>query len=638
MIRRWLRRMPSFSSKVIWLLSYSGGLAVLLVSIGVLAFAYHDLRSELTSSVESYASMVAVNSGAPLVFDDARSAEEALASFRTSPHVAAATVFDGRGERFAAYQRRERPGPEMPLSQRLGTEDLGEWQVRTLAIDDAGERRGFLQVVYDLRQLERRVGAMLVSVLLIALGAMALIYVASRAISTVLVRPVAELARTAREISETRRFDLRVESSSADEIGQFTIAFNQMLDELQKRHSELVEARGEAERASRLKDEFLATLSHELRTPMAPILGWSQILQRATNDPARVRQGAEIIERNARIQTRIIDDLLDMSRIISGKLVLDPEALDLAQVVRAAIATVQPAADARGVRMQARIADGLPALRGDPNRLQQVFWNLLSNAIKFTPRGGRVEVLATRIEDRVRVEVRDDGEGMAPAFVPHVFERFRQADSSTTRSHGGLGLGLAIVKQLVEQHGGAVAAASEGPGRGSCFSVELPVPDPQAAPAAVTSRAAGGTSPGDDGAVPRDAPRPRLDGTRILVVDDEADARDLMQDLLSEAGAEVVTAASAREALVKLQTQAFELLLSDIGMPGTDGYQLIGAVRALGAAAGGAIPAIALTAFARAEDRRRALDAGFQRHLAKPVDADVLVEAVAACVDRAAVR
>jgi signal transduction histidine kinase/CheY-like chemotaxis protein len=636
MIRRWLRRMPSFSTKVIWLLSYSGGLAVLLVSIGVLAFAYHDLRSELTASVESHATMVAMNSGAPLAFDDARSAQEALASFYTSPHVAAATVFDSRGERFASYQRRERPAPDLPLSQSFGTEVTGEWQVRTLAIDDAGERRGFLQVVYDLGQLQRRVGAMLVSVLLIALGAMALIYVASRAISTVLVRPVAELARTAREISETRRFDLRVENSSADEIGQFTVTFNQMLDELQKRHAELVEARGEAERASRLKDEFLATLSHELRTPMAPILGWSQILQRATNDPARVRQGAEIIERNARIQTRIIDDLLDMSRIISGKLVLHPEPLDLAQVVRAAIATVQPAADARGVRVEARLPAAMPALRGDPNRLQQVFWNLLSNAIKFTPRGGRVEVVATRDEERLRIEVRDDGEGMSPAFVPHVFERFRQADSSTTRSHGGLGLGLAIVKQLVEQHGGSVAAASDGPGRGSCFSVELPVPDPAAAPTSVA--APSGSSSAIAERVRTPAPRARLDGVRVLVVDDEADARDLMQNLLSEAGAEVVTAASAREALVKLQTQAFELLLSDIGMPGTDGYQLLAAVRALGAASGGEVPAIALTAFAREEDRRRALEAGFQKHLAKPVDADVLVEAVAACVAGPAAR
>ena len=459
MITRWLGRLPSFGQKVVWLLTGTGGLAVVLVSIGVVVFAYFDLRNEVFDSIESRSRVAAMNSGAPLAFDDRASAHESLAALNGSPHVARATIFDHEGRRFAQFARDTDPAPELPLDDRLDFVERGQWQVYTRPVEDAGRPLGFVQVVFDLQRLRNRVATLLGVVAVIALGAVLLLHVVARGLARVLVQPVDELSRTARQISQTRNFGLRVAPSSRDEIGQLTVDFNDMLDELQKQHAELQAARRTAEEASRSKDEFLATLSHELRTPMTPILGWSQILLRAAHDPERVRQGAEIVERNARIQTRIIDDLLDMSRIIAGKMVLRVEDVDLAQVVEQALVTVHAAAEARGVALEVALERGVPRVRGDANRLQQIVWNLLSNAIKFTPRGGRVRIsLQLAGEGTVRLSVSDDGQGMPRELIPHVFERFLQADSSTTRAQGGLGLGLAIVKQLAEQHGGSVAA------------------------------------------------------------------------------------------------------------------------------------------------------------------------------------
>ena len=343
--------------------------------------------------------------------------------------------------------------------------------------------------------------------------------------------------------------------------------------------------------------------------------------------PSDVEQGLDAIDRNAKIQTQLIEDLLDLSRIISGNLRLDIQRVSLTDVIDAALATTQPAAEAKGVRIL-KIFDSLAGpVAGDPARLQQVIWNLLSNAVKFTPKGGRIQVLLERVNSHVEISVTDTGIGIKPEFLPFVFDRFRQADGTTTRRHGGLGLGLSIVKQLVEMHGGAVRAKSPGENQGSTFSVALPllvVHDQDEGRRVRPKEPAAGELDFSDGL---------LEGVRVLVVDDEPDARELIKRVLAGSRADVLIAGSAPQALEIIGSQAFNVLVSDIGLPDTDGYDLIREVRARGFASKD-LPAVALTAFARSEDRRRALLAGFQVHVAKPVDPDELVAVVASLVGR----
>ncbi|MCD2516406.1 ATP-binding protein [Massilia sp. G4R7] len=391
------------------------------------------------------------------------------------------------------------------------------------------------------------------------------------------------------------------------------------------------EARAEAERSSQMKDEFLATLSHELRTPLSAILGWSQVLRRGSRDGADLQRGLQTIERNARAQAQLIEDLLDMSRITSGKVLLDMQTLNPASFIDAAIETVRPAADAKHIAIEKRYdarAGGL-LVAGDSGRLQQVIWNLLSNAIKFTAREGMVaveiELRESEGADTVAITVRDNGAGIRPEFITHVFERFRQEDASMTRRHGGLGLGLSIVKHLVEQHGGTVRAESAGEGQGASFTIELP--RAQALPASRPERAAASANPGaPEGA---DAAARDLSGLTVLVVDDTRDGRELIARILTDCHARVRVAASAREAFEALRSHRPDVLISDLGMPEFDGFELIGWVRALPRDAGGQLPAIALTAFARPEDRLKALEAGFSTHISKPVEPGELIAAVA---------
>jgi signal transduction histidine kinase/CheY-like chemotaxis protein len=389
-------------------------------------------------------------------------------------------------------------------------------------------------------------------------------------------------------------------------------------------------ARAEAEVANRAKDEFLATLSHELRTPLNAILGWTRILRKEDVDAATRGRGLEVIERNVRAQARLIEDVLDVSRIITGKMQLAVRRVDLAAVIEAAIESVRPAAAARRIDLLP-VLEGPAAIHGDPERLQQVLWNLLSNAIKFTPEGGRIEVRLAPGADEARIEVTDSGKGIDPEFLPYVFDRFRQADSSSTRAHGGLGIGLALVRHLVELHGGSVEARSAGPGAGSTFAILLPVSGPEAedegvapVPAATVSRASL-------------TGLPSLRGLRVLVVDDEADARELLGVILRGKGAEVEAAGSVAEAMVSLEGAAPDVVVSDISMPDADGYELIRRLRER-EGGGARAPAIALTAYARDRDRQRALASGFQVHLAKPVEPDDLVLAVANLAGRTAER
>jgi len=382
-------------------------------------------------------------------------------------------------------------------------------------------------------------------------------------------------------------------------------------------------ARSEAERLSHMKDEFLATLSHELRTPLNAIQGWATLLrQREVSREDRDR-GLETIERNVRAQAQIVNDLLDMSRIISGKIHLEVQPLHLHEVVNNSIEAVRQSASARDIRIHAMLDSSIGLVRGDPNRLQQVLWNLLSNAVKFTPRGGRVQVILERVNSHVEIVIEDTGIGIRADFLPYVFDRFRQADPTTTRRFGGLGLGLSIVKNLVELHGGSVRVKSAGENQGSTFVVALPVSH-------VRSEDTTRVQPAPVVADPLEAIElPRLDGVRVLIVDDEPDGRALIARILEGRGADPISAPSAEEALALLPRERVDILLSDIGMPDMDGYELMRRVRLLDGTRVNPIPAIAVTAYARPEDRQRSLLAGYHMHLSKPIEARELVAGIA---------
>ena len=388
------------------------------------------------------------------------------------------------------------------------------------------------------------------------------------------------------------------------------------------------EARSQAERASRMKDEFLATLSHELRTPLNAVVGWANLLRSGEPTTNELRKGLETIERNARIQAQIIEDLLDMSRIISGKVRLNVRRIDLPNVLNQSIETVRATADAKSIHLDSVIDLHAGTILGDPDRLQQVFWNLLSNAIKFTPVGGEVQVVAKSFHSYIEVSVIDTGEGIAPEFLPYVFERFLQGDASITRHHGGLGLGLAIVKQLVELHGGYVRVRSDGIGKGATFTVRLPL-------RAIYSELQ--EESGHLQAAPqasRTFPDVSLTNVHILVVDDDVDASELVKRMLEIAGATVSTAGSASEAMERILATRPDVLVCDLGMPGEDGYSLMRKLRALEESQEGTLPAVALTAYARWEDRTRAIRSGFQNHLAKPVEPAELLAVVSGLARR----
>jgi PAS domain S-box-containing protein len=387
-------------------------------------------------------------------------------------------------------------------------------------------------------------------------------------------------------------------------------------------------AYSEVRAANRAKDEFLATLSHELRTPINAIMGWGQMLQQGVVDPARTAQAVDAIVRNATAQSRLIEDLLDLSRIISGKLRLDVEVIDVSGIISAAVTAVEPAALAKGVRIQTVVDAGSGRVYGDRQRLQQAVWNLLSNAVKFTPRGGRVQLQVLRVNSHVEIVVSDTGQGIPADVLPYVFDRFRQADSTSTRQHSGLGLGLAIVRHIMELHGGTVEATSEGPGRGATFRLKLPL---SVANRATVINAAPAVHP----AVPTitagslaSADLPDLAGTRVLVIEDEPDAREMVAYLLRQRNADVVVATSVDDALKIIDARVPDVVLSDIEMPGRDGYDLIRTLRARSPERGGTVPAAALTAYSRPEDRAQSMLAGFDAHLSKPVDLAELVATV----------
>ncbi|PSB20667.1 hybrid sensor histidine kinase/response regulator [Phormidesmis priestleyi ULC007] len=424
---------------------------------------------------------------------------------------------------------------------------------------------------------------------------------------------------------ELKRYQTQLESLVAERTHELTQANQTLQQEIAERKRVEAErkrllareqsARAEAEQANRIKDEFLAVLSHELRTPLNPIIGWSKLLQSGKLDRAKSREALETIERNAKLQVQLIDDLLDVSRILSGKLSISVTSVDLNAVIAAAMETLRLAAEAKALQIQTTIPASANIVTGDAVRLQQVVWNLLSNAIKFTPTGGQIEVSLTQADTQVQIQIKDTGKGILADFLPYVFDHFRQQDGTTTRKFGGLGLGLAISRQIVELHGGRIGVESPGENQGATFTVELPVLH---TPNAVEAVADIALTASDD--------RP-LANLRVLVVDDEPDSREFVAFVVEQAGAEVIAVDSAIAALQTLQSIHLDILLSDIGMPEMDGYALMRQVRQL--PINGQIPAIALTAYAGEVDQQQAIAAGFQTHLSKPVEpADIVATVI----------
>jgi signal transduction histidine kinase/ActR/RegA family two-component response regulator len=463
----------------------------------------------------------------------------------------------------------------------------------------------------------------------LALGTTVALVVARR-----IRRSVVALVATADTLSApgaaTESLDTPI--SELARLGHALVAARELIRErgasLERQVAELREAREAAEVGNRAKDEFLALLSHELRTPLNAVYGWARMLRAGEVRPEAVPRALDAIVRNADAQVRLIDDLLDVSRVITGKMRLDVRTVDLKTVVEDALDAVRPAAEGKGIRLQPMLDPRAGPNTGDPTRLQQIVWNLLMNAVKFTDKGGRVQVSLQRLNSHVEIVVSDTGRGIAPELLPFIFDRFRQADSSSTRAHGGLGLGLALVKHLVELHGGTVVARSAGEGKGATFIVRLPLPvadvtqgRPRVHPAAFLED--------------RISARIRLDGLRVLVVDDDPDALELAAAILAAAGAVVRTAGSTHEALVALQQWRPDVLVSDIEMPGEDGYALIRKVRALDADRGGTTPAVALTAYGRMQDRMQSLTAGYNMHVPKPVDPSEFTTIIASVAGRA---
>ena len=603
------------------------GAALLLASAGFLTWDIVERRREIRNDVEAEALVLPENLAASITFDRPEEIDRTLAVLEIRPHVRFACVYTLTGTRVGSYRRDGEAGcPPAPPSQNAFGWATYEYVAN---IEHESERVGTFYISRDLLDVQRRllVGSVtILGLLLLAVGAaLALARRMQRSVS----EPLLDLADTARRVSTTRDYSLRAAAPTRDEIGVVVRSFNEMLDQIADRTTELSKANAELQReveerkrverdrvvalererdANRLKDEFLATLSHELRTPMNAVLGWARVLRSTAADEPTRERGLESIERNARAQARLIEDLLEISRIVTGKLRLQVREVDLAAIVDTAVDIVRPAALAKRLRLDASI-EMRPALtQGDPDRLQQVIWNLLSNAVKFTPPDGQVGVRLVRKNGFV-LTVQDSGSGIDAKFLPHVFDAFRQADGSATREHGGLGLGLAIARQLVEAHGGTIEARSDGKDRGAVFEVFLPSVVDARQPEQPSTDAGGDSV---DASL--------LAGIDVLVVDDDEDARLLLQMTLSGYGAVVTTAASAREALAAIERSVPHVVLSDIGMPHEDGYDLLRWLRARTPEDGGTIPAIAVTAYASAADRSSTQAAGYQAHVAKPFE------------------
>ena len=635
----WFARLPIRRKLIALILASSASVALIAGTVHMVT-SYLTTRAQVSEDSEDQAQVLVDNAHVAIQFSNPETGLEVLQSLESTSGFRAACLYGKDDELFS--QLVVAGGSPCPaVAPAVGTVFRGT----RLEVTRSREKDGIRATVYvrtDVTMVQariRRQGFIIAGVMLIAFGVATML---SARLQAFVSEPVAELSRTAAAISQGGDYSLRAVRRTDDELGVLVDTFNGMLDRIQGREAELSKAneelrhevaerkRAEQERAellvrereaNRLKDEFLATLSHELRTPLNAILGWTKLLRGKALPPHSVDQALEKVERNALVQARLVEDLLEVSRITTGKMRLDTREIDLVALATTAIESIRPVAEARGVRLdQAFTTRSLPTA-GDPDRLQQVIWNLLSNAVKFTPAGGTARIAIHRRGDVDEIVVSDTGIGIEPAFLPSVFETFRQADASATRSYGGLGLGLSIVRNLVELHGGSVHAASAGAGQGATFTVRLPV-------RTVARPAAAVLEPGRFDAS-------ALSGSRILVVEDEPDTRQLIETALVSGGAMVFVASSADEGLAIWRREHPHAVISDIAMPGRDGYSLMREMRAAGADAAPRVT-IALSAYAGPQDFQRSIDAGFQRHLAKPVDPAVLVETLRELLDATA--
>jgi signal transduction histidine kinase/ActR/RegA family two-component response regulator len=628
-------RLP-IRQKLVTMILATSGVVVTLASIGHFVNDYRVARKAAIEELTAHADLLLDSVKTALSFGDSRTASEMMQTLKTIEEVRTACLYDAERKLFEEYHNGEATvscPPQAPADGRAV--DGGQITV-TQTLFGGESRIGTLQMRADLTAVDEQLRAQVIiisAVLLIALGVATLL---SAWLQALVSEPVRSLAATAKSVSSQGDYSIRATKTTPDELGVLVDAFNGMLDRIQMREEDLSRAnqdlrreiaerkRAEQERAellvrereaNRLKDEFLATLSHELRTPLNAILGWTKLLRGKALPAAAVDSALEKVERNAQMQTRLVEDLLEVSRITTGKLRLDMRAFDLVALARTAIDSIRPTAEARGVIVERDFEVLMMPTVGDPDRLQQVVWNLLSNAVKFTPSGGRVTLSLRRSGSIDEITVSDTGVGIDPSFLPNVFDTFRQADASATRTHGGLGLGLSIVRHLVEVHGGTVSAASEGRDRGARFTVRLPVRSVESfAATAATSHSAE--------RVPADI----LRGVNVVVIDDDPDTRELLESVLEMAGADVRAAQSAAEALALCRVAPPDVLISDIGMPGRDGYSLMTELRASATL----MPriAVAVSAYAAERDREQSMTAGFQEHFAKPIDLVALVRLI----------
>jgi hypothetical protein len=602
--------------------------ALLAAIVGLTIFDVARFRTTTTEGVRALAMLVADNSSAALAFNDDLAATQLLKPIGNVPTIEFACLYREDGSLFAAF---ERPGYQCPAEPR----DLQTWRGLDVAVPVVrnGTRFGTVLIERTFADLTSRVTVTLLMGSVILLLSAALAFGLANSLQRIVSRPIVDLAEAAANIGQGDRYEIPAIGAPPDETGQLVRAFEGMVERLlhsnESLRAEVDERRRmQAERetllarereTNRLKDEFLAAVSHELRTPLNAILGWTHILGAADLQDETVRKAVAALSRSAQAQNRVIQDLLDVSRIITGKLELTLAPVDLRTVVESVIDLIRPIADDKGVRLDLRLPDAPCSVYGDYDRLRQVVQNLLSNAVKFTPAQGVVLVRVTEEGAAFNLTVSDTGIGISSRFLPHVFERFRQADASTTRGYGGLGLGLAIVKELIERHGGTVSANSPGPGFGSTFTVTLP--QFAGVPAELPQQSA---SVADT--------VPALHGVKVLAVDDNADALEIVTRILHDAGASVQAAGSGAEALSYLREREVDVVLCDLAMPEMDGFEVLHRIRQLEATNGRAKPVFAVSAFASADDRVRCLAAGFNGHMAKPWNAPELIRIVAGAV------
>lgn len=581
--------------------------ALLVVILASLLSTYMTARRNALNDIESQAMVVADNTGAGLAFGDRQVVDEIIGALDVRPNIDMVCVYDQAGGLFSRFQRAGFACPsswpaERPMAVPVAVQDAmaGGQRVGTVYI------HGNYSSMFNWMRQQSLVGflALLCGVLV----AVALTHYVQRYLST----PIAELASTLDRVAVSGDYSTRAEAKTGDEVGRLVTSFNAMLGVIQKKDGERNELLLKSQESNRVKDEFLATVSHELRTPLNAMLGWLQIIRTTEMDRATVERAIASIERNAQSQARVVEDLIELSRVVTGKLQLRTQPMDLQVVIESALDVVRTAAAAKGVRLESKRPSSVAMVSGDRDRLQQVVWNLLSNAVKFTESGGTVSVELATDDRHCSIVVADSGIGISAEFLPYIFDRFRQADQSTTREHGGLGLGLAIAKEISELHGGVLKATSSGRGTGSRFTLTLP--------RLQSADAVTGFSDSVE--------QPNLTGKRILVVDDDEDSREIASKALAGTGATVTQASSGGEAVSQWRAHPFDVLICDLAMPGMDGFEVLRTIRSIPGLNGHQSRAIALTALASDADRRAVINAGFDDHIVKPFSFSDLLRAI----------